>query len=194
MNSQNTAPLFTLQRPSSSGVSRCWVSRGAFYAHMEIDPSLLSKLLAIKMRPSATVQVIQILLDYEPSQTARNTADALRKRAYREKRGIKASEWERLRQVVFERDGYTCTYCGSDGGGRSLHCDHVLAVANGGSNEMENFLDTDQRRIYQHKLLLIFERDDETRSGTSSWHYCHATASQRAEAFGITLKLWNQDS
>lgn len=44
-------------------------------------------------------------------------------------------EWSLLRVQVFERDGYACVYCG-DGG--ILHCDHVVPVARGGSNEIEN--------------------------------------------------------
>ena len=44
--------------------------------------------------------------------------------------------WKQLRSTVFERDNYTCQYCGAHGG--SLHCDHVMPVSRGGSNELSN--------------------------------------------------------
>ena len=44
--------------------------------------------------------------------------------------------WEIARSIVFARDDYACVYCGARD--RSLHCDHVLALANGGSNAIEN--------------------------------------------------------
>ncbi len=36
----------------------------------------------------------------------------------------------RLRQAVFDRDGYTCRYCGSEQG--PFHCDHVYPERHGG--------------------------------------------------------------
>lgn len=45
-------------------------------------------------------------------------------------------EWEALRAYVFERDNYTCTYCGERGG--RLECDHIEPVARGGSSDPEN--------------------------------------------------------
>lgn len=50
----------------------------------------------------------------------------------------KYKEWETLRRLVFSRDGHQCTYCGSAGSGRSLHCDHILAVSRGGGHELSN--------------------------------------------------------
>lgn len=65
-----------------------------------------------------------------------------RNRRYYEKRakGLypPTSEWQALRDQVFERDGHRCTYCGSDGNGFSLHCDHVLAISQGGTHSLEN--------------------------------------------------------
>lgn len=45
-------------------------------------------------------------------------------------------EWDVLREMVFRRDNYTCRYCGSTAG--PFHCDHVIPVSRGGSNEMKN--------------------------------------------------------
>lgn len=49
---------------------------------------------------------------------------------------LSALEWSELRAAVFERDGFTCTYCGERGG--KLECDHVHPLSKGGSNEMDN--------------------------------------------------------
>lgn len=45
---------------------------------------------------------------------------------------------KRVRFEVFKRDHFTCTYCGKKPPEVMLHVDHVIAVASGGSNEMDN--------------------------------------------------------
>lgn len=45
--------------------------------------------------------------------------------------------WAEMRELVFERDGYACVYCGS---GADLHVDHVHPVILGGGHEMENLV------------------------------------------------------
>lgn len=40
-----------------------------------------------------------------------------------------------LRAMIFSRDGYACVHCGAKS---RLSVDHVVAVANGGSNDLEN--------------------------------------------------------
>lgn len=47
-----------------------------------------------------------------------------------------AAEWAQLRRAVFERDDYTCRYCGQRG--VRLECDHVIPVSRGGEHGMEN--------------------------------------------------------
>ena len=44
--------------------------------------------------------------------------------------------WSKLRGDVFERDNYTCQYCGEVGG--KLECDHKVPVSKGGGNNLEN--------------------------------------------------------
>jgi hypothetical protein len=44
----------------------------------------------------------------------------------------------RTRFEVFKRDRFTCQYCGAHPPGVLLHVDHILAVANGGSNDASN--------------------------------------------------------
>lgn len=46
------------------------------------------------------------------------------------------SVWAVLRSEVFERDNYTCTYCGERGG--KLECDHIIPVAKGGGHDLAN--------------------------------------------------------
>jgi 5-methylcytosine-specific restriction endonuclease McrA len=43
-------------------------------------------------------------------------------------------------EARFELFDRRCAYCGSDGDGRSLHADHLLAVKNGGRNFPENIV------------------------------------------------------
>ena len=49
-----------------------------------------------------------------------------------------ANEWRQLREEVFARDDYTCHYCGARG--VRLECDHVIAVARGGTHLLTNLV------------------------------------------------------
>lgn len=49
---------------------------------------------------------------------------------------LPANEWRVVRARIFERDSYTCTYCGARG--VKLECDHIVPVARGGSFLDEN--------------------------------------------------------
>ncbi len=44
----------------------------------------------------------------------------------------------RLRHEVFKRDGYKCVECGKPKAETNLHCDHILPVSQGGTDEMDN--------------------------------------------------------
>lgn len=46
--------------------------------------------------------------------------------------------WRRKRQQVFERDQYTCQVCGRVGQPSELEADHIINVARGGTDDMEN--------------------------------------------------------
>lgn len=45
-----------------------------------------------------------------------------------------------VRFDVFKRDRFTCVYCGATPPNVLLHVDHVVAVANGGSNSIDNLV------------------------------------------------------
>lgn len=47
---------------------------------------------------------------------------------------------KKMRFEVFKRDGFTCAYCGGQPPKVTLHCDHVVAVANGGGNDIDNLV------------------------------------------------------
>lgn len=45
-----------------------------------------------------------------------------------------------VRFEVFKRDGFECQYCGAHPPGIILHIDHIRAVSDGGSNEIDNLV------------------------------------------------------
>jgi hypothetical protein len=47
---------------------------------------------------------------------------------------------QKTRFEVFKRDGFKCMYCGAHPPGVLLHVDHVIAVAEGGANDMGNLV------------------------------------------------------
>ena len=48
------------------------------------------------------------------------------------------TEWAVVRLYIFQRDNFTCRYCGASG--VALECDHVIPVSKGGSNEKSNLV------------------------------------------------------
>lgn len=44
--------------------------------------------------------------------------------------------WAQIRALIFERDDYTCQYCGTRG--TRLECDHITPVADGGQHTHDN--------------------------------------------------------
>ena len=47
---------------------------------------------------------------------------------------------KKTRFEVFKRDSFTCQYCGATPPGVVLHVDHILAVVNGGKNDIDNLV------------------------------------------------------
>lgn len=47
---------------------------------------------------------------------------------------------KKVRFDVFKRDLFTCQYCGNTPPGVVLEVDHIMAVANGGSNDIDNLI------------------------------------------------------
>jgi hypothetical protein len=46
----------------------------------------------------------------------------------------------KLRFEVFKRDGFSCAYCGATPLDSKLQVDHIIAVSNGGSNDIDNLV------------------------------------------------------
>ena len=61
---------------------------------------------------------------------------------------INVNKWYDLRNEVFKRDNYTCSYCNQIGG--KLEADHVVAFSRGGLDELNN-LTTSCRRCNRQK-------------------------------------------
>ena len=49
---------------------------------------------------------------------------------------VSQSEWNALRRMVFERDNFTCQYCGAIN--VPLECDHILPFSRGGKSTLSN--------------------------------------------------------
>ena len=47
---------------------------------------------------------------------------------------------KKTRFEVFKRDGFTCAYCGRTPPNVILHCDHIIAAANGGGDDIDNLI------------------------------------------------------
>lgn len=57
---------------------------------------------------------------------------------WRNKRPGRPAIPPRVRNAVFSRDGYACTYCGTEEG--PFHLDHVVPVSKGGENTEDNLV------------------------------------------------------
>ena len=63
------------------------------------------------------------------------------------------------RQSVFERDNYTCQYCGIRGDDALLEVDHIIPVSRGGSNDFNNLITSCRacNRAKRDKVMRIEE-------------------------------------
>ena len=56
---------------------------------------------------------------------------------YRRPSELYPENWNRLRFVVFKRDGFRCVICGSR---HNLVCHHIIPVRCGGSHNLDNLI------------------------------------------------------
>jgi hypothetical protein len=89
-------------------------------------------------------------LDYE-DDLPEEVDDFINKRFRGRQRmyNLNLDEWMAIRRKVFERDKFTCTYCGQVGG--KLHCDHIIPFSAGGSDKMDNLTTACQKCNIQKK-------------------------------------------
>lgn len=88
-----------------------------------------------RMRPKSFAVRIEELIKARFVERGPDQNIALIARHYETYR-LPAAEWAVIRTAVFERDRYTCTYCGARG--QRLECDHIHPLSKGGSNDVEN--------------------------------------------------------
>lgn len=62
--------------------------------------------------------------------------------------------WEIIRKRIFERDQFTCQYCGAKG---RLECDHVIPVSRGGSHDDANLVTACKKCNQSKKAKLLSE-------------------------------------
>lgn len=63
-----------------------------------------------------------------------------------------------VRMRVMKRDRFKCTYCGAPGTDAELEVDHIIAVANGGSNHISTYENLHRGKIGAHWLWCVIER------------------------------------
>lgn len=101
--------------------------------------SLLSLYWSLWYSPRRRRQEVMQKMRAQHNPPTRPIWQELNERATRrgKRRGISKS----LRMDIFERDGFRCQYCGRTiQDGIKLHVDHKVAVANGGTNDIDNLV------------------------------------------------------
>ncbi len=95
---------------------------------------------AVLGMPDGTAEAIVQAMENKGLLAALRVADWQKYRASDVCRTLDVSskEWERLRSAVFERDNYTCQYCGKRD--VALECDHILPFSRGGNSTIDNLI------------------------------------------------------
>lgn len=104
-------------------------------------PATIDAMVAAGCTPEQLAAVVRVYGAAEEARVAaeaarvvdRRAKDARRTALYRERGG--GAIPQDLRREVYERDDFTCVYCGSE---EKLTCDHVLAVSRGGATTLDN--------------------------------------------------------
>lgn len=81
------------------------------------------------------------------------TNSIINKRLY----NIDIKLWKKISKEVFERDNFTCTYCGQVGG--ILEIDHIVSISKGGTNHLDNLITTCRKCNRQKKDKTLEEFD-----------------------------------
>ena len=66
-----------------------------------------------------------------------------------------SKKWRKIRLSIFERDGFSCAYCGKSDG--PLECDHIVPISRGGSNETSNLVTACMKCNRSKKAKLVSE-------------------------------------
>jgi hypothetical protein len=100
---------------------------GAYYYVRRIDGK--PRWIRLSAIPAEAATKYYALLEEHASRTpAQRRCSAL----------IKISASRRF--AIFQRDNFTCQYCGAKAPGATLHVDHIVPVARGGTSRPENLV------------------------------------------------------
>lgn len=101
------------------------------------------------------------------------------------RKGISAS----LRWSIFARDAFTCRYCGAQAGqdGVELAVDHVISVADGGDNRVDNLV-TSCRRCNGGKSARSLKDAPTSVDVVSRIHERTSTLQQQAAAMSAAIR------
>lgn len=93
---------------------------------------------------------------------------------------------KRIRYAVLERDGYRCRYCGASANDATLHVDHRMPLAKGGSDAFANLVTAcSDCNLGKHAFLPI------THIAAQRENALAAMIFQRTcERFGSSVPLW----
>ena len=91
-----------------------------------IDPAVLDALVAAGASAEMIAAAVKAAIAQDAARKKEKALD------------VSQSVWLELRRSVFARDGFRCTYCGGDGGGIELHCDHITPRSKGGKSTLDN--------------------------------------------------------
>lgn len=87
----------------------------------------------------AAIRVIESVKSDESQAIAnRRKKDRDRVASYRKRRGVGQSEWDKIRNLVIARDGFTCSYCGL--AAQPPHIDHIVPISEGGATNFRNLV------------------------------------------------------
>lgn len=85
---------------------------------MSLDPAIFRALVEQGASPEMLLAVVEAAASVEEARKER------------------AVPWASLRDMAFARDGYRCTYCGSEAG--PFEIDHIIPRSKGGENTLDN--------------------------------------------------------
>ncbi len=107
-----------------------------------------------------------------------------------------------VRFSVFERDNFTCHYCGAKGQNVELELDHVKPVSEGGSNSIRNLVTAcracnigkSARRVERKEdVLPIHGYPQRSEEPTRLWSLMDLTPAQKQKAYELVCQAFKQD-
>ena len=96
-----------------------------------------------------------------------------------------------LRQAVFERDNYTCQYCGRSYEEADLEIEHIIPISKGGNNDIRNLATACRacNRAKGTKILSIGELKEIAEKVNSSLEFLISLASEASDTQTRSEKL-----